>query len=113
MINTAAAAPPRGRQLQIATIKTRTMSDAAAIIDVRREGEQREVLTIHVVLQIEHARKTGPRDLLLIPRSIGLLRTEQVAQTSLDTRSIEIAARADAHYRPCRLRRRAFADAFG
>src|SRR5947199_171394 len=60
------------------------MPDAAAIIDVRREGEQREVLTIHVVLQIEHARKTGARDLLLIPRSIGLLRTEQHLPSTID-----------------------------
>src|SRR5216110_2289791 len=113
MINTAAAAPPRGRQLQIATIKTRTMSDAAAIIDIGREGEQREVLTIHVVLQIEHAWETGACDLLFIPRSIGFLRIQQVTQTSLNARPIEIAARADAHDCPCRLRRRAFANALG
>src|SRR6188474_994436 len=88
------------------------MPDAAAVVNIGREREQRKVLPIHVVLQIEHAGKAGSRDLLLIPRSVGFLRAEQVAQTSLNTWSIEIAARADAHDRPCRLRRRAFADAF-
>ena len=70
-------------------------------------------MTIHVVLQIEHAWETGACDLLFIPRSIGFLRIQQVTQTSLNARPIEIAARADAHDCPCRLRRRAFANALG
>src|SRR5438093_10708267 len=89
------------------------MPEAAAIIDVRSQRQERKVLAIHVVLQIEHAWKAGPRDLLLIPRAVGFLRIEQVAQTSLNTWSVQIATRADAHHRPCRLRRRAFADALG
>ena len=102
-----------GFALTIAAIKTGTMPDAAAVVNIGRKREQRKVLPIHVVLQIEHTGKAGSRDLLLIPRSVGFLRTEQVAQTSLNTPSIEIATRADAHDRPCRLRRRAFANAFG
>src|SRR5262249_41101548 len=84
----------RRSALRIAAIKTRTICDAAAVIDVGGEGEQREVLTVHVVLQIEHARKTGACDLLFGPRAVGFLRTEEKAQTSLNTWPIEIAARA-------------------
>ena len=53
---------------------TRIMIEPAAIIDVGRQREQREILPVHVVLQIEHARETGAGNLRLVPRAIALLR---------------------------------------
>src|SRR6266480_7427235 len=88
------------------------MSEAAAIIDIGREREQREVLLIHIVFQIEHARKSGASNLIFIPRTIGFLRTEQETQTALNTWPIEIATCTDAHDCPRCLRCRALANGF-
>src|ERR1700720_118822 len=93
----------------LTTIKTRIMPEPAPIIYIRREREQREVLPVHVVLQIEHARKTCAGDLRLVPRAITLLRRQQIAETTLHTRPVQIAARANSHDGPGRLRSRALA----
>jgi hypothetical protein len=57
-----------------ATIKTRIMPEAAPIIDVGREREEREVLAVHVVLEIEDPWETCPGNLGLVPRAIAPLR---------------------------------------
>src|SRR5947207_12650846 len=89
------------RVLPIAAVEARLMTKPAAIIHVCREGEQRKILPIHVVLQIEHARKSGAGDLLFLPRAIGLLRTEQKTHAALNARPVEMAACTNAHHRPC------------
>src|SRR5437763_1639245 len=79
MINTAAAAPPRGRQLQIATIKTRTMSDAAAIIDIGREGEQNLPGAVDVI--------DAPAS---IPRAVLVLSVDQILDGVADGSRLRI-----------------------
>ena len=49
------------------------MTNAAAVIRVGSEREQRKVLAVKIVLQIEHARETGPGDLRLGPGTVGIL----------------------------------------
>ena len=95
-----------------ATVKARIVIASAAIIDIGRQREEREILTIHVVLQIEDARKTGAGDLRFLPGTIALLRREQIAQAALHARSLQIAARTKTHHGPGRLRCRAFALPF-
>src|SRR5207302_2838116 len=102
-----------GRVLPIAAVKARLMTKAVAIIHIRRESEQRKILPIHVVLQIEHARKSGAGDLLFLPRAVGLLRAEQKAYAALNARAIEVAACTNAHYCPCCLGCCALSHAFG
>lgn len=43
------------------------MIEAAAIIHVGREREEREILAIEIVFQIEHAWETGAGDLRFVP----------------------------------------------
>src|SRR5262245_42151133 len=89
------------------------MPDSAAMIHISRESQKREILAIHVVLQIKRARETGAGDFILVPRAVGLLRAKEVTQTTLNTRPVQIAAGAYAHNRPSGLRRGAWADPFG
>src|SRR2546423_8203526 len=88
------------------------MSPAAAIVGVGGERQEREVLSIKIVFQIEHARETSPGDLRFRPRAIGVLRAQEEAQPALNAKTIEIAAGTDAHYRPGCLRRGALSDPF-
>jgi hypothetical protein len=71
----ARCANPHGLEL-LAAIKARVMPKPAPIIDIRGESEKREVLPVHVVLQIEHSRKTRAGDLRLVPRAITALRRQ-------------------------------------
>src|SRR6516225_11319862 len=89
------------------------MSEAATVIDIRCQCEQREILAIKIVLQIERARKSSAGDLFFVPRAVRFLRTQQKAQAALNARSIQLAACADTHHRPCSLRSSTLADAFG
>src|SRR5205085_4110571 len=68
-----------------AAIKTRVMPEPTAIIDIGREREKRKILPIHIVLQIKHPRETGAGNLRFIPRAIGSLRRQQIAETTLHT----------------------------
>src|ERR1019366_9232286 len=76
-------------------MKARVMPETAAVIHVGGQRQQREILTIHVVLQIKYFRKTCSGNLRFVPRAIGFLGTEQETQPALATRSIEIAPRAN------------------
>src|SRR5262249_50755196 len=66
-------------------IKTRARTEAAAVVHISGERKQREILAIHVVFQIKHARETRACNLFFIPRTIGLLRAQQVTQAALNT----------------------------
>src|SRR5256885_6515481 len=88
------------------------MAEAAAIIHIGREREQREILPVHVVLEVEDARETGAGNLRLVPGAIGLLGRKQITQPALHARPVQIAARADAHYPPRPLPSGARAAAF-
>ena len=52
---------------RVAAIETRTVSKAAAIIHVSGEREQREILAIHIVLEVENFREPGAGNLRLVP----------------------------------------------
>jgi hypothetical protein len=47
-------------------------------LGIRCQRQQREVLPVEVILQIEHTRKAGARAVWLVPRAIFLLRAQQV-----------------------------------
>ena len=79
------------------------MAEAAPVIYVGGEGEEREILPIHIVLQVEDSGKTCAGDLRFVPRTVGLLCREEITQSALYARSIEIATSANAHDRPRRL----------
>src|SRR4051812_21060011 len=87
------------------------MAEPAAVVRVSREREEREVLPVHVVLEVEDARETCPRNLRFFPRAVALLRVDEITQAALHTAAIEIAAGGDAHERPRSLRSGAFAFA--
>ena len=55
-------------------VEALVMSNAAAVVDVGRESEEREILPIHVVLEIEDPGESGPGNLQFVPRAIGPLR---------------------------------------
>src|SRR6266516_2457733 len=68
--NDAALRPPRticAPPLYLAAIKARLMAQAAAIIHICRQSEQRKILSIHVVFQIEHTGKSSAGGLRLLP----------------------------------------------
>src|SRR5438309_971186 len=47
--------PLRGALPLLRRVKTRLCDVAVAHVDVSREGEEREILTVHVVLEVEDA----------------------------------------------------------
>ena len=79
------------------------MAKAALVIYVGGKGEEREILPIHIVLQVEHSGETCAGDLRFAPGTIGLLCREEITQSALYAWSIEIATSANAHDRPGRL----------
>src|SRR5438874_13009960 len=83
--------------------ETPRMAEAALVIYIGGQREEREILPVHVVLQVEHARKTGAGDLRFVPGTIGLLGRQEITQPALHARSIEIATSANPHDCPCRL----------
>src|SRR5712664_2313953 len=93
-----------GSLTSVAAIKTCARAQTVAVVRVRCDSQQRKILAIHVVLQIEHAWKPRACDLLFIPRAIGLLGAKQVTQSSLNTWPIEIAACTNPHDCPRCLR---------
>src|SRR2546423_4145637 len=95
-----------------AAIEAGTRIEAVTVIKIRREGEEREILPIHIVLEIKHPRETGAGDLWFLPRTVRFLPIKQKSKAALDAMTIEIAARADAHHSPGRLGCGAFSDAF-
>src|SRR6266545_6655270 len=50
---------------------------------IPRQGHQREVQSIHVILEIENLRKTGTGELVFVPVTIELLRRQQVLDAGL------------------------------
>src|SRR5438552_14725856 len=72
------------------------MAEAAPVIYVGGEGEEREILPVHVVLQIEHAGETGAGDLRFVPGTIGLLGRKKITQPALHAGSIEVATGTNA-----------------
>ncbi len=50
-----------------AAVKSGTRVQAVPVIHVGREREEREILPVHVVFEIEHLRKSGAGDLRLVP----------------------------------------------
>ena len=50
------------------------MADAGAVIDIGGECQQRKILPIHVVLQIEDAREARAGNLRFLPSAVAFLR---------------------------------------
>ena len=76
------------------------MAKAAAVIDVRGEREQREILTIEVIFEIEHFRKSRPREWLLVPGAIGLLRPGQPVDAGANGLAPLLTRRQQSEQRP-------------
>ena len=51
---------------------------------IRGQRQQREILSIQVIHQIEHARKARSCEIFLIPRSTLVLRTQQIRDAPRD-----------------------------
>src|SRR5205823_12879260 len=82
--------PTSAPTLYDAAIKAGLMAQTAAIIHICRQSEQRKILSIHVVFQIEHTGKSSTGGLRLLPCSVGLLRAQQVTQAALNAWPIEV-----------------------
>jgi len=54
----------------LSLIKSRPCDEPVSVIYVGREREERKILAIHVVLEIEHSRKSRPGDFRLLPRTV-------------------------------------------
>src|ERR1043165_92876 len=67
---------------------------------VGSESQERPTIAVHVVLQIEHAWKPGPSGFMLSPRTIRILRLDQVLNPALERRPVWIIERAKAHNGP-------------
>src|SRR5438477_12367664 len=89
------------------------MTQAAAVIHVGGEREEREILPVHVVFLVKHAGETGTGDLRFVPRPVCLLGRKKITQAALHAQPVKIATRANAHDCPGRLRSSAFAFSFG
>src|SRR4051812_12981697 len=83
-----------------AAIKGGGMTATSAVIGVSGQCQQREILPIEIVLQVEHAGKSSAGDFRLSPRSVAPLRTQQESQTAMNARAIKMTAGADPHQRP-------------
>src|SRR5439155_18289539 len=89
------------------------MPAAAAIIDVGGEREEREVLSIHVVLEVEHAGEAGSGYFRFGPRAVRILRGQEIMERTLHACAVKIAAGANPHKGPRGLRCGALPTAFG
>src|ERR1051325_7720714 len=95
-----------------AAIKAVPIAAASPVVDIRRQREQRIILPVHVVLEIENSLKPGAGDLRFVSAAVGFLAAEEKTQAALNAAPVEIATGADAHHGPGSLRRGAFAFAF-
>src|ERR1700690_1693430 len=86
---------------------------ALGLIAIARQCVHRERILVEVILQIEDARKTGAREVVFTPRSVGVLLLYQVGRCPRDRRIIRIRARHQPDQAPSRLRRGAVALPLG
>src|ERR1700688_4441308 len=75
------------------------------------QGNQREILPVHVVHKVEHAWESRTGVIGFIPGTILVLRAQQISYSPSHAVAPRVAGGKKAHHRPCRLRRRAGADA--
>ena len=105
--------PRRSRLTTHPAVEALIVANAAAVIDVGREREEREILPIHVVFQVENPRETGAGNFRFIPGAVA--RAASKANNAVPRCTLgrsEIAAGAQTHQRPRGLRGRARAFAF-
>jgi len=72
---------------------------------VGRQGQQRPAISVHIVFEIKHFRKTGPSRFRFGPRSIGVLCLNQIINAAPHALTIRIIERQQTHHSPRRLRR--------
>src|SRR5437867_8144379 len=78
---------------------------------VDSQSPQREILRVQVVLQIEDPGEARPVPERILPRAIGVLRSQQVVDTALDGRAARTPGREEPEQRPRGLARNRLADA--
>ena len=61
-------------------------------LPIRRQREQREVLPVHLVLEIEHARKARTSRIVFRPGAVCFLRLQQIGYAALDGFALGVAA---------------------
>src|SRR6202011_4789281 len=71
---------------------------------VSREREQREILPVEVIHEVEDAREAGSGEIRFIPRSVFLLRAQQVGNASSDRIAAGVVHREQSQDRPGSLR---------
>ena len=99
--------------------QVRLVGEGKGIADHRRslrrqpleigQRQQRPVVPVHVVLEIKDLGETGAGDVVLRPGAVRILRAGEILDAAQDARAQVVAGGDDAHERPGRLRRRAFA----
>src|SRR5579863_1692805 len=73
-----------GRRLSFTIVAGRLVTALLDHLGIRREREQREILPVQVILQIEHARKSSAGEERLVPGAVFLLRAQQVGDAAGD-----------------------------
>src|ERR1700738_5186729 len=71
---------------------------------VSREREEREILPVEVIPEVEDAREAGSGKIRFIPRSVFLLGAQQVGNTSCDRIAAGVVHREQSQDRPGSLR---------
>src|SRR4029077_8960940 len=74
------------------------------------QSEQRKILAIHVVLQIEHARESRAGVVVLVPRAVLLLSAQEVGNTARHGIAADVIGGHHAENGPSGLRRGALAN---
>ena len=77
----------------------------------RSQGQQREIILVQVIVQIENLGETGAGGQFFVPASVGALRFQQVFDAVLHAQAVGVAAGDQAQNGPGGLRRRAAAPA--
>src|SRR5208282_6544469 len=76
---------------------------------IGREREQREILAVQVVLQVEHAREARAGEESLVPGTVFILRSQKIGHAAGYAFAARIAYGQQSHDCPRGLRRRALA----
>src|SRR3974390_950397 len=71
-------------------------------LSISRQCDQREVLSIHVVHQVEHARKAGAGVQLLVPGAIAPLSLQHVSDPARQRIATGVVTPTQTHNRPPR-----------
>src|SRR5262249_62059464 len=83
---------------------------AAYLPPVQRQGPEREIRRVEMVAQVEDPRKPGAGPVLVLPRPVAPLVSQQVVEAAADRLRVPVSQRKETEQCPCRLGRRARPD---